>query len=265
MYYLSLCAVFKEETKYLREWIEYHFLVGVDHLFLFLHDTKEEFKRVQSILKQYHYKKVSYYPFNYNSGDFQIKAYDLCLKNFGQYTKWLGFIDLDELVFPVNQIAFLPEIFEKYEDTEIKGLNTSICTFGDSGREFSPILQTRDLTLRAFDYRPCNYTSKQFFKPELIKQYDYGGNWWQLVNEDYETSIAAKQLRPANIIRVNHYPIRSKQDWQEKVKRNWPSDLEKHKLNNMDWEHKYRMLNHNDIKDKSMNRFVPELEKLFIT
>lgn len=262
MYYLSLCAIFKLETKYLREWIEYHLLLGVDHLYLYMNDYgTEEYSNVYNILLDYPTKKVTKISWRYNSGDLQIKAYTDCLWRFGNQTKWLGFIDLDEFVFPVNQTSFLPEIFEKYEDTEIKGLNASVCTFGDSYRLFSPTLQIRDLTFRAFDNRPCNYTAKHFFKPEFIKQYDYGGNWWQLLNEDYSTSLACKQLRPKNIIRVNHYPVRSKQDWEEKVKRNWPSDLEKHKLTPELWAHKYRMLNHNDIEDRSMDRFVPELEK----
>lgn len=34
LYYLSVCAIFKNEGPILKEWIEYHLLVGVDHFFL---------------------------------------------------------------------------------------------------------------------------------------------------------------------------------------------------------------------------------------
>ena len=30
-YYVSVCAIFKNEGKYLREWIEYHLTAGVEH------------------------------------------------------------------------------------------------------------------------------------------------------------------------------------------------------------------------------------------
>ena len=32
---LSICAIFKNEAKFLKEWIEYHRLVGVDHFYLY--------------------------------------------------------------------------------------------------------------------------------------------------------------------------------------------------------------------------------------
>ena len=263
MYYLSLCAVFKDETKWLKEWIEYHLIAGVDHFYLFLHDSGEELKKVKQIIREYEGVRtrniITYYPFNYHSGDFQIKAYDLALRNYGKDTRWLGFVDLDEFVFPVLESASLKGIFQQYEDNEIKGLNASVCTFGDSYHISSPALQTRDLTFRAFDDRPCNFTSKQFFKTDKILHYEYGGNWWQCINEDYNMSKECKQPRPMNKIRVNHYAVRSQEDWDKKVNRNWPNDIESFKLTPDDWKHKHAMLNHNDIKDFTMNRFMRPL------
>lgn len=262
---ISICAVFKEETQWLKEWLEWHLLVGIEHFYLFLHDTGEEQEIVIQKLNYYSDKEITYIPFhNYQSGDFQIVAYDTCLKNYGNQTKWLGFIDLDEFVFPVDPSLTLSEILSKYEENSIKGLNASVCTFGDSGHRFSPTLQTRDLIWRAFDFRPCNYTAKQFFRTEYLKNYIYGGYWDQLVNEDYKLSKTIKQPRPANLIRVNHYPVRSQYDfWNKKMRRGWPANLEKHKLTHRDWENKYKMLNHNDVMDKSAHRFLPGLKAVF--
>lgn len=33
--YLSICAIFRNEADYLKEWIEFHRLVGVEHFFLY--------------------------------------------------------------------------------------------------------------------------------------------------------------------------------------------------------------------------------------
>lgn len=262
MHNISLCAVFKEETQWLKEWLEWHILVGVDYFYLYLHDTGEELTKVLDILR--HYTNTTYNLFTHYSGDFQIVAYNECLKNFGHETNWLGFIDLDEFVFPVDLSLTLSEILSKYEENSIKGLNASVCTFGDSGHRFSPTLQTRDLIWRAFDFRPCNYTAKQFFRTEYLKNYAYGGWWDHLVNEDYKLSKTNKQPRPANLIRVNHYPVRSQYDfWNKKMRRGWPSDLKKHKLTHRDWENKYKMLNHNDVMDKSAHRFLPGLKAVF--
>ena len=34
-YKVSICAIFKNEAKYLREWIEFHKIVGVEHFYLY--------------------------------------------------------------------------------------------------------------------------------------------------------------------------------------------------------------------------------------
>ena len=35
MTYLSICAVYRDEGPYLREWIEFHRLVGVERFYLY--------------------------------------------------------------------------------------------------------------------------------------------------------------------------------------------------------------------------------------
>lgn len=253
MYYLSLAAVFKEETKWLKEWLDYHILVGVDHFFLYIQDIDEELNKVLDILRPYPKRLITTQPFEYNKFDFQVKVYDLILKKYGSKTKWMGFIDLDEFVFPVKEGLTLPDILSHYERDEIKGLNASVCTFGDSFLTSSPSSQIRDLTWKSFVSRPCNFTSKQFFLTEKIKEYVYGGCWNQCVDEDYKRPIACKSSRPMQKIRVNHYPIRSKEDWQKKVKRGWPG------LTESDWKHKHNMLNNNDVKDTLIHRYLSSL------
>ena len=34
-HYLAICAIYRDEAPYLREWIEFHRLVGVEHFFLY--------------------------------------------------------------------------------------------------------------------------------------------------------------------------------------------------------------------------------------
>jgi hypothetical protein len=260
-HYLSIAAVFKQETKYLREWLEYHLLLGVNHFYLYLHDQEPEITKVVNILSNYSPKLIT--PvlwYHYNEGDFQIKAYADALKSFGHLTRWLAFIDLDEFIFPVSR-ASIDQVLQDYDSDSISGLNVSVCTFGDSERDTSPTLQTRDLIWRAYDQKPCNLTSKQFFRPEKIKEYKYGGCWDRCLNLDYKVSHSCKQSRPLSPLRVNHYPVRSEIDWKEKVKRDWPKGIVLHDLSSADWARKYQMLNNNDIEDTSMWRFTKELEK----
>ena len=54
-HYLSVCAVFHNESKFLKEWIEYHLLVGVDHFYLYNNSSND---RYTDILRPYLRKGV---------------------------------------------------------------------------------------------------------------------------------------------------------------------------------------------------------------
>ena len=45
-YGLVLCAIFKNEAPHLKEWIEYHLLVGVEHFYLYNNNSTDHFREV---------------------------------------------------------------------------------------------------------------------------------------------------------------------------------------------------------------------------
>src|SRR5919201_1450975 len=44
--YLSLCALYKDHADYLREWIEFHRLVGVERFFLYDNESSDDHEAV---------------------------------------------------------------------------------------------------------------------------------------------------------------------------------------------------------------------------
>ena len=40
-YYFSICAIFKDESLSIKEWIEYHKLIGVEHFYLYNNKSKD--------------------------------------------------------------------------------------------------------------------------------------------------------------------------------------------------------------------------------
>ena len=40
--YLSICAIYRDEAPYLREWIEFHRLVGVERFFLYNNGSEDD-------------------------------------------------------------------------------------------------------------------------------------------------------------------------------------------------------------------------------
>src|SRR5207248_10986601 len=43
---LAICAIFKNEAPYLREWIEFHRLVGVSHFYLYRNGSTDDWEPV---------------------------------------------------------------------------------------------------------------------------------------------------------------------------------------------------------------------------
>lgn len=47
-YKIVLCAIFKNEGRFLKEWIEYHRLIGVDHFFMYNNNSTDNYIEILS-------------------------------------------------------------------------------------------------------------------------------------------------------------------------------------------------------------------------
>ncbi len=109
-YYLSVCAMFKNEGRYLKEWIEYHKIAGVDHFYLYNNFSSDNYKE---ILEGYVNRgEVTLIDWPVKSGQYQ--AYQHCIDNYKDSTKWILYLDLDEFAVPKSSDN-LQDIIRKYE------------------------------------------------------------------------------------------------------------------------------------------------------
>lgn len=93
-YEVSLCLIFKNEASYLREWIEYHLLIGVNHFYLYDNGSDDESLEV---LKPYIDRQVVTLV-SWPQQHAQVNAYNDCYNRFRNESHWIGFIDTDEYV-----------------------------------------------------------------------------------------------------------------------------------------------------------------------
>lgn len=110
-YAVSVCAIFKNEAPYLKEWIEFNHIVGVEHFYLYNNNSEDDYKTVLSPYIEKGWVTLLEWPYNQK----QMECYMDCIKNYSSETKWLGFIDIDEFIVPKttdNIYDFLKE-FEK--------------------------------------------------------------------------------------------------------------------------------------------------------
>lgn len=45
-YRISLCLIFKNEAPFLKEWLDYHLTVGIDHFYLYNNNSDDNFKDI---------------------------------------------------------------------------------------------------------------------------------------------------------------------------------------------------------------------------
>lgn len=96
-YYVSICAIFKDESLSLKEWIEFHLLIGVDHFYLYNNNTTDN---SLEILTPYIKKGiVTLIDWNY-APPCQAEAYNHYKEHFSNESNWIAFIDLDEYICP---------------------------------------------------------------------------------------------------------------------------------------------------------------------
>lgn len=110
-YKVSVCAIFKNEAPYLKEWIEFNHIVGVDHFFLYNNNSEDNYEEVVEPYVKSGLVTLVQWPKN----QAQMECYNDCISKYSKMTQWLGFIDIDEFVIPIekNNIYDILQPFEK--------------------------------------------------------------------------------------------------------------------------------------------------------
>jgi len=147
-YYLSICAIFRDEAPYLEEWLSFHAGVGVEHFFLYDNGSTDEFRAVLDPWLAS--GRASLHDWPHKQG--QLPAYADCIARHRQASRWIAFLDLDEFLFAPGGES-LPALLADYESAPGVGANWVV--FGSSGHARRPPgLVTRNYTRRAsFDLR----------------------------------------------------------------------------------------------------------------
>ena len=109
-YHISLILIFKNEAPYLKEWLEYHRMIGVDHFYLYQNNSTDNY---QQIIQPYLDKGIvtlidwPEYPGQYS-------AYLNWYQNYRHESNWAAFIDADEFICPTSQLS-LNDFLTKFE------------------------------------------------------------------------------------------------------------------------------------------------------
>ena len=119
-YYVSACLIFKDEGPFLKEWLDYHLTIGVEHFYLYDNNSSDNYLE---IVQPYIDKGlVTLVNWPYHAA--QAKAYKNCLETYRGESNWITFIDADEFIVPRydTDIKTWVKRFDKYPAIVIKWL-----------------------------------------------------------------------------------------------------------------------------------------------
>lgn len=197
---ISICLLTKNENRYIREWVQHHLDIGIDHFYIYDNNDVDFVK--DEILKYFDEQYFTFVPWLSYCAHMQVEAYNDCLKKFGGDNEWIAFIDTDEFIDCEN-IHSAMEPYVEYDYIRIPWVmhnaNGQLYSSNEPVRERFPKIYPNQSRI---DYY------KSIVRPnrvnEMVVHYAVGkNNNYVLVND----------------IKLDHYYTRSLEEWVEKISR----------------------------------------------
>jgi hypothetical protein len=225
-YYLSVAAIFKNETMGLSEWIKHYIHHGFDHIYL-VNDFSED--NYLEILQPYIDSNYVTLFENDISDKYYGRQVDINNKYFipiMNQTKWLAIVDLDEFLYSPREID-VKKILRNHEDAA--AIYVAWVWFNSNGHISQPKNIVEGFTKRA-EYFADVYMKRPGMEPtivifaadKIIYNTDY--DFYTLdVHTAYTNgqikTLSYKTNREDPELLLNHYQLQSLEYW-DKVKLN---------------------------------------------
>jgi len=217
MPYLAICAIFRDEAPYLREWIEFHKLVGAERFFLYDNESSDGSREIVES-----YPEVIAYDWPLHPG--QMPAYNDCLHRHRDDARWIAFIDIDEFLFSPTGRP-LPEVLREFEDFPGIGVNWAV--FGTSGHVKKPDGLVIESYTQIWRNPKARRKIKSIMDPKRVVFVDNPHYGWYLdgfaVDENKQPiegpDFAHTEVTSRFLLQVNHYWTKSEEEFREKLGR----------------------------------------------
>ena len=274
-YELAICAIFKNESRYLQEWIEFHKMIGVQHFYLYDNDSTDAISVLQKYLDE------GILTLNKISGKSQqMPAYNHFLQTYRNEVSWVAIIDLDEFIIPMEKATLQEQmnailkraekkvnLMDGFDMSVIAGIQLSWLYYGTSFHIDPPEGLVLENYLNRIAIEDNDNWCKCIYYVDAIDTI-INPHFTTLrpnkvlidENGDYVPLCARHFSTKAKYCRINHYTTRSLNEHIYKLtERGWADGLQ------ITDEHKNRLLNQgqnqfNAVFDPITLRYVPALK-----
>ena len=218
---LSITAILKNEAPYIREWIEYHIMKGVERFYLYDNESNDNIKE---ILKPYIDNGIVFY--HYIIGEArQLPAYRDAIYKYKNQTKWMAFIDIDEFILPVEKES-IQDFLKDYEN--FSGIGVNWIVYDSNGYVEKPTEHHGLVTANYYRVNenknvPVNHHIKTIANPRKILSVAnphfmyYVGR--ELTVDENKKIIKGPFTEKNNSekIRINHYACKSRDEYIKRL------------------------------------------------
>ncbi len=238
--FMTMCTMVKNEAKYVREWVEFHSLVGVDAFVIFDNDSTDSLADALhgtianvTIIRWPPLKWPEGNPHQdlcegYEAGtnrvewaycDCQIAAYHECIKNERGRSRWIAGVDVDEFYMPKydeKRLHTLPEAMKEYDS--MHGIMLTSFRYGIDHHQ-NPI-SANELMIETHTVRgEKDGIFKEFVDPLKVSTY-WHVHFAHYYNWMWNLPFLKNIPKHRGTVRFNHYPFRSMKEGRHKVIKN---------------------------------------------
>ncbi|MCD7797830.1 MAG: glycosyltransferase family 92 protein [Akkermansiaceae bacterium] len=245
--WLCAAACMKNEASYIEEWLRYHLLVGVEHFYLYNNNSEDGIEEVLRPWIECGLVTYTVWPGRHQ----QFAMYRHALKKAAPETRWLALIDIDEFI-QVLDGRKLSDFLREYG--EASQLVIMWQHFGSNGR----LKRDEGFVIERFTRREegtC-HVGKAITRPAaaLDTLVHYCLVFGRSVDEDHLPleSFTPPLKNSASRIRVNHYAVKSQEEYALKKSRGYatPGSFS---------DDYFQRLDRNEVEDESM---LPYAERI---
>jgi hypothetical protein len=258
--YLAVCAMYRDDASYLREWIELHRLVGAERFYLYNNLSTDAHADV--LAPYVAAGRVVLHdllePFSLET---LMKAARHCITEHRGEARWVAFLDIDEFLFsPTGRPV--AELLREYE--QWPGVFVQRLQFGTSGHVRRPPGLVIESYLRRMDRPWLRWTPGQvkvIVDPARVASCDSPHQFTftdgHAVDEAMRPVDGSETERQVSFsrLRVNHYVTKSEEEYREKIAL-WEKSDTRRKWAAAEDE---RMERYNEVEDTEITSYLPEL------
>ncbi|MBR2519117.1 MAG: glycosyltransferase family 92 protein [Selenomonadaceae bacterium] len=256
-YNLAVVAIFKDEAAYLREWLDYHLLAGVEHFYLYNNDSSDDYEKILAPYVEANLVTL----IDWSGKAMQNPAYLDALNRFRFFCRYMAVIDLDEFILPLTNQSIVEVVDETLSrDNRAQALAIRWRMFGSNGHEtadFSRGVLER-FTRRAPDEDAVaepyvkiigNPRSMKFFSGSHFSHH-FGGNF---TVDEFGNKVTTYRTAGTVVekITLNHYAAKSLEEFSRKDSRGVADRL----ITNLYTKDLFDSLDRNEVFDDGILRY----------